>query len=154
VIEWTADGTDYRGLGAVADEEYREHWEQLVGFFATAPEKLTRRELRALWPKGPGAPSEQTLYRWLERAVAGGLLHREGTGHRSTPFRYWLPAREAEWQADPRWRMQREYEARQAELAELLARPAPIPIPPPPRRKKKRAEPAEVVADAAGQTTP
>jgi hypothetical protein len=96
VIEWAADGTDYLSRGAVADEEFRGAWERLTGFLATAPGKLTRRELRALWPSGRDAPSEQTLWRWLERAVGEGLLRRDGTGHCNAPFRYWLPQREGE----------------------------------------------------------
>jgi len=132
VIEWNADGTDYRGLGTVADAEYHAHWAQLEAFFATAPDKLTRRELRALWPSGPGAPSETTLYRWLDRAVKAQLLRCEGTGHKNAPFRYWLPAREAEWLADPLRRMRAEQEA-------LLARLATQPLEPiakqPARRK-------------------
>ncbi len=119
VIEWAADGTDYLSLGEVADEEFRGAWERLAGFFATAPEKLTRRELRALWPSGRDAPSEQTLWRWLERAVGEKLLLRDGTGHRNAPFRYWLPGREAEVTEDPLARLIRE--GNEA-LAELLRR--------------------------------
>jgi hypothetical protein len=108
VIEWAADGGDYLSRGAVADEEFREQWEQLAGFFATAPDKLTRRELRALLPSGPGTPSDRTLLRWLERAVAENLLQRDGTGHRNAPFRYWLPERDAELKESPLAQMLRE----------------------------------------------
>jgi hypothetical protein len=127
VMEWTADGTDYRGRGAVEDEEYREHWEQLAAFFATAPEKLTRRELRALLPTGRSAPSDTTLWRWLDRAIAAQLLRRDGTGHRNAPFRYWTPAREAEWMNDPHMRWTLQQEADHAELMEALSRqPEPV----------------------------
>ncbi len=122
VIEWSADGGDYLGRGAVADEEFRASWERMAGFFASAPDKLTRRELRALWPSGRGAPSEVTLWRWLERAVAEQLLRRDGTGHRNAPYRYWLPAREAEWLQDPLRRLLWEDEQARAALDD-----APVP---------------------------
>jgi hypothetical protein len=33
--------------------------------------------------------------------VAQGLAFRDGAGHRGSPHRYWSPALEAKWQADP-----------------------------------------------------
>src|SRR5262249_34966294 len=123
VLEWAADGTDYLARGDVTDEEFREHWQPLAAFFASAPGKLTRRELRAVWPAGRGGPVEQTLWRWLEKAVAAGLLRRDGTGHRNAPYRYWLPAREAEWMQDPVYVLQKQNEQMQAELDQLTKRP-------------------------------
>jgi hypothetical protein len=123
VIEWRADGSDYLDRGVVVDEEFRLCWEQLAVFLAAASDKLTRREIRALWPAGRDRPSEQTLWRWLERAVAEQLLRRDGTGHRNSPFRYWLPAREAEWAQDPMWRIIQEDEAVRAELLRRMNRP-------------------------------
>ncbi|HEX5273523.1 MAG TPA: hypothetical protein VFW33_23670, partial [Gemmataceae bacterium] len=123
VIEWAADGTDYLSRGAVVDEEFRGAWDRLAGFFATAPGKQTRREVRSLWPSGRDAPSEQTLWRWLERAVAEGLLRREGTGHRNEPFRYWLPHRDAEVAEGPLARLIREDAEARAELVRRLEGP-------------------------------
>ncbi len=123
VIEWAADGSDYLARGAVPDEEFREQWDQLAGLFASAPDKLTRRELRALLPTGRGAPSDRTLLRWLERAVAEGRLRREGTGHRNAPFRYWLPEREAEFQEDPLARIIREDAEATARLLRQMGEP-------------------------------
>jgi hypothetical protein len=119
VIEWTADGTDYLARGSVGDEQFHEHWAGLLPLFASAPGKLTRREVRALLPHGKGAPSEATLWRWLERGVAEGLLRRDGTGHKNEPFRYWLPAREAEWMQDPLYELRRRDEENRAELARM-----------------------------------
>ncbi len=129
VLEWAADGGDYVARGDVAEEEFREHWEQMRPFFASAPERLTRRELRALWPSGPGAPSDATLCRWLERAVAQGLLRREGTGHCGSPYRYWLPAREAEWLQDPLARLRQQAEEMQAALERQMRQPPEAPRP-------------------------
>jgi len=42
IPEWNADGTDYRGLGTLADAEYHEHWDELAAFFSTAPDKLDK----------------------------------------------------------------------------------------------------------------
>ena len=123
VIEWNADGTDYIAEGEIGDEEFRERWLELRPWFESASEKLTRRELRALLPSGSGTPSDITLFRWLERAVAARLLLREGNGHKHTPFRYWLPAHEAEWMQDPAYRFQREQETRAAELEQVLKSP-------------------------------
>src|SRR5262249_6067129 len=108
--------------GAVADEEFRRSWERLAGFLATAPGRLTRRELRALWPAGPDAPSDQTLWRWLERAVSEKLLCREGTRHRNEPFRYWLPGHEAETAEDPLARLRREDAEETARLLREMGR--------------------------------
>jgi hypothetical protein len=123
VIELTADGTDYLSRGQSHDEEFREHWLQLLPLFESAPGKLTRRQLRTCLPVGRGAPSDLTLYRWLERAVAEGLLSRDGTGHCMSPFRYWLPAREAEWLKEPLYQLIQEDEEMRAKLEQLLHRP-------------------------------
>jgi hypothetical protein len=120
VVEWTADGTDYRARGDVADEEFREHWSQLEPFFASTPGKLTRQEVRERWPTGRGSPSDMTLWRWLERAVAENLLLRDGTGHRGRPYRYWLPQRDAEWAADPVYALKKLDEQMRAELDRKL----------------------------------
>ncbi|HKI34040.1 MAG TPA: AAA family ATPase [Gemmataceae bacterium] len=123
VIEWNADGSDYLTLGGVSDEEFREHWAGLLPLFESAPDKLTRRELRGLLPHGKGTPSEATLWRWLERAVAGGVLLREGNGHKNAPFRYWLPARETEWMKDPTYRLMRQDEEARAQVDRLRLSP-------------------------------
>jgi hypothetical protein len=41
------------------------------------------------------------LAKWLARAVQRGLMAFEGSGRKADPYRYWLPAREAVWKADP-----------------------------------------------------
>jgi hypothetical protein len=123
VIELTPEGADYLSRGETRDEEFREHWLQLLPWFESAPGKLTRRQLRACLPMGKGAPSDMTLYRWLERAVAEGLLLRDGTGHCTSPFRYWLPAREEEWMKEPLYRLMQEDEAIRARLEQVLHQP-------------------------------
>jgi hypothetical protein len=67
-----------------------------------APKKLTRPQVARRWPPDAEAPAATTLWRWLERAVAQGLILREGTGRKSDPYCYWLPGQEVKWQR-PRW---------------------------------------------------
>jgi len=46
------------------------------------------------WPADYDKPDSTTLWRWLSRAVAQGVVRQEGTGRPNDPFRYWLPARQ------------------------------------------------------------
>jgi hypothetical protein len=100
VIELSADGTDYAGLGSFADEEFTATWQRVRDLLETAPIPLTRRQLRRQWPAGK-PPQDSTVYRCLERAAAQGLVRKAGRGTRSDPFRYWLPSKEAAWREDP-----------------------------------------------------
>jgi hypothetical protein len=69
-----------------------------------------------------------TVWRWLDRAVAQGLLRREGTGRKNDPFRFWLPDQEERLQHPP-------WERELAELTERLNQlgnpPEEPPAPPP-----------------------
>jgi hypothetical protein len=62
-----------------------------------APQKLTRGDILAEWPTDFDKPGATQLKLWLNRAVERGLISREGTGRKTDPFRYWLPATEAKW---------------------------------------------------------
>jgi len=122
VLEWLADGTDYLSRGEPHDEQFRENWQQhLLPLFETAPAKLTRDELFACLPRGRGTPSPATIVRWLDRAVERQLLLCDGTGHRNSPYRYWLPAREEEWMKDPIYRLKKKDEENRAQLERLYA---------------------------------
>ena len=101
IIELTADGTDYRSLGPLADQEFEETWERLRRVFAAASTKLSRPEVAGqLAAAGEDTP-RATLYRWLDQAVTRELLLREGEGHKGSPYRYWLPGQEEKWKDDP-----------------------------------------------------
>ena len=65
-----------------------------------ASRKLTRAEILALWPEDE-RPDPITLFRWLRRAVALGLLRQDGEGQHPRPLRYWLAANEERWRQDP-----------------------------------------------------
>jgi hypothetical protein len=97
VIELTADGTDYLCHGAATDEEYARGWPAVCAVLAAALTKRTAKEILADWPEAAPRPSETTLWRWLDRAVAQGLVRRDGEGRRSDPHRYWLAGQEKRW---------------------------------------------------------
>lgn len=100
VIEWTADGADYLGHGTFLEEELASHWDGLRLVLERAWQKFTREDILQRWPSEP-VPSPTTVNRWLEQAVAQGLVRKDRTGHRHDPFRYWLPAKEDEWRQCP-----------------------------------------------------
>ena len=101
VLELSADGSDYQCLGTLEDAHFADAWRQIGVVLERAERKLTRNEIRTHWPEG-SAPDPRTLNRWLNRAVADGMLHRDGQGVKGSPYRYWLPSREAAWLSDPR----------------------------------------------------
>jgi hypothetical protein len=93
LMELNADGTDYvvlqSGLEALGDS-----WPAVLQALAEAHRKLTRQEILDRWSPDYPRPDSTTLWRWLSRAVAGGIVRQEGTGRPRDPFRYWLPQRE------------------------------------------------------------
>ena len=101
ILELNAEGTDYRTHEVAATDDFVGHWEQLRMVLEDADDKRTRRALLAEWPADFPRPAENTLWRWLDRAVGLGLVLREGTGRRASPFLYWLASKDAEWGADP-----------------------------------------------------
>jgi hypothetical protein len=100
VIELSADGTDYVSLGTAAELEFAERWRQLRAILEAATTKLTRRALLARWPQGERRPDPATLWRWLDHAVAQGLLLRDGAGRKTEPFRFWLPEKDEAFSND------------------------------------------------------
>jgi hypothetical protein len=50
-----------------------------------AQRTLTRREVLAAWPEDHAKPNAATLWAWLARAVAAGLVAQDGAGRKSTP---------------------------------------------------------------------
>jgi hypothetical protein len=101
VLELNEEGTDYEVHGDFSADEFTQNWGRLRLVLEDACGKRTRQQLRADWPADFPCPSDITLWRWLQRGVAGGLICQEGTGRRADPFRYWLPGQEAKWRTDP-----------------------------------------------------
>src|SRR5262249_49850463 len=100
VIELNAEGTDYLAHGSFAEADFAGSWQVLHGLLQSAERKLTRAEILGLWPDEE-PPDTVTLYRWLRRAVAGGLVRQDGDGKGRVPFRYWLAEAEERWRKDP-----------------------------------------------------
>ena len=109
-----------------------------------APQKLTRRDVLAEWPPDFDTPSPPALWRWLDRAVQGGQVAREGTGRKNDPFRYWLPEQEAVWkQQQPFY-----------ELIEEQKRSLKLPFESLQERKRKSGDASEPYAAAREARAP
>jgi AAA domain len=102
LLELNVDATDY--VPAVetdqACDDFPSKWEVLRMVLEDAPQKLTRRDILLEWPEDFDQPDPGTLSRWLNRALVCQSILREGSGHKSDPFRYWLPEKVAQWRAD------------------------------------------------------
>jgi hypothetical protein len=98
VIEWTADGTDYRGLGTSPEPTYAQGWPLLLAILEQSEGPLTRRVILSRWPESVLAPAKLTLWKWLRRAVEEGRVLQSGRGTRRDPFRYELPGMVEKWQ--------------------------------------------------------
>jgi hypothetical protein len=130
VVELTAEGTDYLGLGSFVEEEFTENWKRLLALLQSAPKKLTRTQIVRRWPLDSEAPTGVTLWRWLERAVGQGLLLREGTGRKNDPFRYWLPGQEEKWKTPP-WQAEMDRFIERINAGAFADPPGELPPPPP-----------------------
>ena len=86
LIELNAAGTAYLCHGPYEAEQVRRNVEVLCALLGGVPEGLAREQVRAAWPGR--RPAANTLWRWLEAAVARGLVERTGSGRRGEPFRY------------------------------------------------------------------
>jgi hypothetical protein len=94
LIELCADGTDYAVLQSGVEASFGEGWQAGLDVLTAARIKLTRQEIMDRWSNDYAKPDATTLWRWLSRAVAQGIVRQEGTGRPHDPFRYWLPALE------------------------------------------------------------
>jgi hypothetical protein len=99
VIEWTADGTDYVGLGPSAEPEFEHGWPVLLGLLEHAEGPMTRGDVFRAWPDSAAAPAKKTLWKWLGRVVREGHVLQQGRGSRKEPYRYSLPGMTEKWQA-------------------------------------------------------
>ena len=100
VIEWTADGADYLGLGPSAEPDFERGWPALQAMLANAEGPMTRKAILRAWPDTVPAPARQTLWLWLDRLVREGQILRHGSGTCKEPFQYQLPGMLEKWQAN------------------------------------------------------
>ena len=82
VIEWTADGRDYRSLGTSTDLDYEHGWPVVQAILEQGDGPMTRRDILRLWPDRATQPAALTLWRWLGRAVQEGRVLKDGRGSR------------------------------------------------------------------------
>jgi hypothetical protein len=90
VVELSADGCDYSATTDFIDPAWENGLETVREVLAEIGEPLTREMLLEAWPTEP-KPAKNTLWRWLDRAVASGFVVRHGRGQRGAAFRYTLP---------------------------------------------------------------
>jgi hypothetical protein len=95
LIELQADGMDYLVLQSGLEAALGDSLTAVLHVLSDASTKLTRQEILDRWSADYSKPDSSTLWRWLSRALAQGLVRQEGTGRAGDPFRYWLPEREA-----------------------------------------------------------
>jgi hypothetical protein len=94
VIEWTADGCDYRVLEETTDEEFDRGWSVLRRVLSELEDPQTATTILRHWPADRPPPSRATLHRWLARAVERRWLCCEASDRRNAPYHYWLPEAE------------------------------------------------------------
>jgi hypothetical protein len=95
LIEWTADGRDYRVLDETSDGEFDRGWSAIRQVLAASDGPQTAAAILRSWPADAPPPSRATLHRWLARAVERGWLCWEASSRRNAPYQYWLPEAEA-----------------------------------------------------------
>ncbi|MFL5240782.1 MAG: AAA family ATPase [Gemmataceae bacterium] len=122
VCEWSADGRDYRTLGDFHESAFTEGWNVLRIVLEDAPGKLKRQAVLDQWPPDYPRPDPASVWRWLEKGVARGLIHRDGAGRRNAPFRYWLPERLEQWKNDPMYMLVQQAEEDRENLEQLLGK--------------------------------
>jgi hypothetical protein len=100
VIEWTADGADYLGLGSSAEPDFARGWVVLKELLENATGPLKRRDIFRNWPDTAAIPAKQTLWKWLDQLVKEGRVLRNGLGTSQEPYKYHLPGTIEKWQAN------------------------------------------------------
>jgi hypothetical protein len=94
LIELQPGGADYVVLHSGLEAALGDSWPAILLALNQATIKLTRQEILDSWSPDYPKPESSTLWRWLSRAVAQGLIRQDGTGRPQNPFRYWLPERD------------------------------------------------------------
>jgi RecA-family ATPase len=69
LIEWTANGADYRVIADPPDEEFERGWEAMRLVLSEFEDPQSAAEILRNWPPASPPPSRATLHRWLARGV-------------------------------------------------------------------------------------
>jgi hypothetical protein len=93
VIQLSADGTDYVGLGSSGELTFEFGWPILQAILERAPHDMTRPQILKEWPDLGARPSMTTLWRWLTRAVDDKLVYVWNLGVGKHPHRFELMSR-------------------------------------------------------------
>ena len=123
VIELNGEGTDYLVHGSFEDDEFLQNWDKVKLVLAHAQTWRSRLQIMAEWSTEFPKPSETNLRRWLQRAVALGLVLEQGTGMKTDPFRYALPGQEDEWRKDPLYELRRQLDESTRMANEMIGKP-------------------------------
>ncbi len=94
VYEWTPGTADFRVVDDPSLERFRDNWEVVRVILARRAVAATHKELLIDWPLDRPPLSPTQLYEWLGRAAGEGWVTRTGSGTRTDPFRFRLPAEE------------------------------------------------------------
>jgi hypothetical protein len=97
ILERTPAGDDYLGHDAASHEAGTETRHVLSMVLEDADERLTQREILAQWPDDFRKPDQATISRALRKGVEEGQIRVQGSGRKTDPYRYWLPAKESEF---------------------------------------------------------
>ena len=122
LVELNAAGSDYLVLAEDDyEDQFQANWGVLRMVLNEARKKVTRLEILDDWPPDfDSKPHPSTFSRWLSRAVERGLIACDGTGMKNSPFRYWLPEREAVWRQDPLYILMEEGDRERTEILKTL----------------------------------
>src|SRR5260370_6769340 len=82
VIEWSADGTDYLGLGVCGEPDFARSWPVLRALLENADKPLTRKAIGRAWPETSPLPAQKTLWKWLDQAAHDRQALKDGLGKR------------------------------------------------------------------------
>ena len=119
-IELSPDGLAFTCVDEPpAADEFMEIWQVLRLVFEDARSELTRQQILAQWPTAYPCPNAVTLWQRLTDAHERGLIRRDGTGHRSDAFRYYLPEKMDTWKDDPIHQLTELYRQDVKHLADL-----------------------------------
>ena len=105
IVELSADGLEYRAAAEdppppEVDVELERGLKVILEVLERTREQHTREALVREWPERR-KPSAATVWRWLECGLKRGLLDREGTGGRGSPYRYQLKGTQCPWNPMP-----------------------------------------------------